>query len=113
MPEGLDLLKPWKSLFEIRYPASSRLFDRRGGLIEQFQTEPFTEWRIQSNRVDLFDRDHSISVFASFRNAGGVAEKAPTPSYFRDHIHRWLRLVIPELKIAKIERIGFRSIFFH
>lgn len=112
VPQSLDLLKPWKSFFEIRYPAASRLFDRRGALIEQFQAEPFTDWRIQRNRVDLYDREHSISVFAGFRNAGGVAEKAPTASYFRDHIHRWLRLVIPELKIGRIERIGFRSIFF-
>lgn len=103
--------KAWKYIFEIRYPASARLFDKRGYLMEQFQSEPFTEWRVQRNRVDLYNKENSISVFASFKNAGAVAEDAPTFTYFRDHLQRWLRLIIPELKVGRIERIGFRTIY--
>lgn len=100
-----------KYIFEIRYPASARLFDKRGYLMEQFQSEPFTEWRVQRNRVDLYNKENSISVFASFKNAGAVAEDAPTFTYFRDHLQRWLRLIVPELKIDRIERIGCRTIY--
>lgn len=103
--------KAWKFIFEVRYPASARLFDRRGLLMEEFQSEPFTEWRVQRNRVDLHNKENSISVFAAFRNAGGVAEDPPTFTYFRDHLHRWLRLVMRELRITRIERIGFRTLY--
>ncbi len=99
----------WKFIFEIRYPASARLFDRRGFLMEEFQSEPFTEWGLQRNRVDLRNKESSISVFASFKNAGGAAEDPPTFAYFKDHLQRWLRLVVSELRIRKIDRIGFRS----
>lgn len=103
--------KAWKHIFEIRYPASARLFDRRGRLMEEFQSNPFTEWRVQQNRVDLHDKERSISVFASFRNAGAVVEDPPTFTYFRDHIQRWLRLFISEINITRIDRIGFRTFY--
>ena len=103
--------KAWKFIFEIRYPASARLFDKRGFLMDQFQSEPFTEWRVQRNRVDLYNKENSISVFAAFRNTGGVAEDPPTYSYFGDHLQRWLRLIVQELGISRIQRIGFRTFY--
>lgn len=100
-----------KYRFEIRYPASAPLFDRRGFLMEEFQRDPFTEWEVQRNRVDLRNKENSISVFASFTNAGGGAEEPPNFTYFRDHLQRWLKLVVPELRIMKIRRIGFRTLY--
>lgn len=102
--------KTWKYIFEIRYPASAYLFDKRGIIVEQFKSEPFTLWRIERNRVDLHNKENSISVFASFTNAGATAEDPPSFSYYRDHIQRWLRLIVPEIRLNKITRIGFRVI---
>jgi len=102
--------KAWKYIFEIRYPATAYLFDRRGFLIEQFKGEPFTKWRIERNRIDLYDKGKTISVFAGFKNAGATVENPPNYTYFRDHIQRWLRLITPEIKYNRIDRIGFRAI---
>lgn len=102
--------KTWKYIFEIRYPASAYLFDKRGVIIEQFKSEPFRHWRIERNRVDLHNKENSISVFAGFNNAGATVEDPPSFSYYRDHVQRWLRLIVPEIRLNKITRIGFRVI---
>jgi hypothetical protein len=103
--------KAWKHVFEIRYPASPLLFDKRGKLLEQFKGEPFTGWSIDKNRIDLYNQEQSISVFAGFNNAGGSAEDPPTFTYYKDHIQRWLKLIIPEISIQKINRIGLRTFY--
>jgi len=103
--------KAWKYVFEIRYPASPLFFDNRGKLLEQFKGEPFTEWRIDRNRIDLYNREQSISVFASFNNAGGSTEDPPTFTYYKDHIQRWLKLIIPDISIKQINRIGVRTFY--
>lgn len=101
-----------KTVFEIRYPAAALLFDRRGHIATEFQRDLFTEWRITHNRVELHDQDRTLLAFAAFKNCGMAMEQYPGLQFFLTHTRRFLRLVLEQLEVERLTRIGLRHFCF-
>lgn len=102
-------LKQWKLISEIRFPGSVAFFDKRAHLVQSFRTSQFHKWGLQSNRVELHGEDRQFLAFTSHKNGGIVVEDPPTITFFHDHLRRWLKILLEELNISRLNRIGVRS----
>lgn len=101
-------LREWKTVCEVRYPASPSLFDIRGKIVSRFADETMTKWSMARNRVDIHNEDRTIRLFASFHNSGVVIENPPNIGFFQQQTRRFLRGIFEELQISVIRRIGVR-----
>jgi hypothetical protein len=102
-------LEIWKAIWEIRYPASALLFDKRGEIATKWQWKSdLTEWRISNNQVTVHNKSNS-----SFLRAGHVAivVVVEQPTSYKDFCEQAANFSIDTLellKIHKIDRIGLR-----
>jgi len=103
-------LRRWTLMSEIRFPGSVAFFDKRARLVQSFQTSQFDKWALQPRRVDITDGNRQFLAFTSHQNAGIAMEDPPTEGFFRDHLKRWLKVLLEELHIERLNRIGVRSL---
>jgi len=103
-------LKRWKLICEIRFPGSVAFFDERAHLVQAYQTPQFDKWGMEANRIDIHNEDRQYLAFTIHRNAGIAMEDPPTEGFFRDHTKRWFKLLLEELHIERLNRIGVRSL---
>jgi len=102
-------LKIWKSIFEIRYPAASLLFDNRGKIAAKWQwTSDLTEWRISNNQVSIYNKSNTCSLIAGYKNCSVVMEMPENIDTFCTQALDFSNFVLDTIGIKKIDRIGLR-----
>lgn len=119
MPEvgSLDLVN--EHLVEVRYKPNSRVLDHRGNLAASISEKmALTQWIIDQNRVDVFNKEKSIRYFVSFKNAGAVLHNTNVPDYFPNQANKYLRHLfsltpipdpLPVIRLGVRSRFGFKS----
>lgn len=101
-----------RQLFEMRFKPNSKILDFRGAWTDYLSREMnLPDWKIDANRLDLFDSNHL--AFLSFKNCGFATHAPETKTYFEDQTGRFLRAVfaIEDFKPLPVGRLGVRSIF--
>ena len=101
-----------KYTFEIRYKSNPKVLDLRGSWAEKaLEHMELPHWRIEENRIDIFDKDSKNRAFIGFKNAGFVSSDVPTSNYFPDKSIKFFRFVL-ELDgfnaPITVNRIGLR-----
>ena len=75
-------------LLEIRYSPNAKILDYRGTWAETVSKHmELSEWQIQENRFDVYDKQDTKRFFVSYRNAGGLIRNSTTRNYFSDQIN--------------------------
>jgi hypothetical protein len=104
-------IKIWKAIWEIRYPASATLFDKRGEIATKWQWQSdLTEWRIGNNQVTIHNKSNSTFLRASYFSIVVVMED---PKNFRDFCKQasdFSTDTLESLNIRKLDRVGLRLI---
>ncbi len=102
-------------VLEIRYKPDSKVLDYRGQLASALSNDfKLSEWRITQNRVDVYDKEQSTRVFASFRNAGAVVRNPPDSETFPNLTGKFIQFLAeqkPYRKKFPLLRLGVRSRF--
>lgn len=106
---------PSEHLFEIRYKPNARILDKRGYWAEELcEHMRLPHWKINPNRLDVFDETTRQRGFVSFTNAGYQCENGPTHTFFADKAVKYFKFVL-ELEAFPnplfIDRIGVRQKF--
>jgi hypothetical protein len=103
--------KIWKMVWDVRYPATSMLFDNRGKIASKWQwTSDLSEWRISNNQVTIHNKANTTSLTAGYRNSSVVMELPKNTSEFNSIAADFSAYVFDTLQPKKIERMGFRII---
>ncbi len=104
-------LEIWKAIWEVRYPASAALFDKRGQIAAKWQWKSdLTEWRIGHNQVTIHNKSNSTYLRAGHFSIVVVMEQ---PESFRDFCDQAANFSIDTLEllnIQKLDRVGLRLI---
>lgn len=102
-------------VLELRYKPDSRVLDQRGSLAASFSEYlKLSEWRITQNRVDVYDKEQTTRVFASFRNAGVVVRNPTDSENFPRLASKFVNFLSrqrPFNKTFPLVRLGVRSRF--
>jgi hypothetical protein len=116
---SIDLIN--EHVAEIRYKPNSRVLDNRGKLAASISEHmSLSEWRIDKNRVDVFNKEESIRFFVSFNNAGSVLHNTTMPDYFPNQANKYFRHLftlepipnpIPVIRLGVRSRFGIHSPF--
>lgn len=100
---------------EIRYKPNAKILDFRGSWAEAISAHmKLPEWGILENRVDIYDGTTKERAFVGFRNAGYVAQDAPTKNYFPDKTSKYVKYLFNLEGFGKalhVERLGVRCKF--
>ena len=104
-----------ESIFEVRFKPNARILDHRGDWGQRISDHMgLPEWKIDGNRLDVFERDLSNQAFLGFRNAGFTSKNSPSKNHFYDRAIK-LFTFITQLdgfeKQPLIERLGIRQRF--
>ena len=102
---------------QIHYKPNTKMLDNRGAWTEKISKHmEFVKWRIDENRIDVFDEDGKDSAFVQFDNAGFVSHDVPTANYFPDKAVKLFKFVLEELDDFGapifVSRIGVREKFY-
>lgn len=104
----MPLLIPVKFMVEFRYPARALFHDAKGFICDNFQSPPFTEWRINPNQIELHSKNRLYSTTLTSKNAAMFAEVKTNRDEFLGHLRRYARLVCRKLNITSLSRVGAR-----
>lgn len=84
-----------KYFFEIRYKSNPKVLDLRGSWAEKVsEYMELPHWRIEENRIDIYDKDSKNRVFIGFKNSGFVSSDVPTSNYFPDKSIKFFKFVL-------------------
>jgi hypothetical protein len=118
MPIALELAPNlWASeyVLEIRYEPNPRLLDHRGKYAQLLsQHAGLSEWRIDTNRLDVFSKDEKTRFFVAFRNAGAILMDCSSSEYFHAQSDKFLQWLFRQTEVGSrlnIERLGVRQRF--
>jgi hypothetical protein len=104
-----------EQLVEIRYKPNPTILDYRGSWVEAISNHmQLTEWKIDINRIDSFDKQNTQHVFVSFKNAGSTFQDTKTKNYLSDKTNKFLKFLFEQPAFGKelhIFRIGVRGRF--
>ncbi len=104
-------LELWKAIWEVRYPATASLFDKRGAIATRWQGHlDLTEWQIAPNRVKIFNKSNTTVLRVGHLALGVVAEKPARYNEFCELASGFSTYILEMLNIGKIDRIGLRLI---
>ena len=102
-------------VFEIRFKPNPNVLDNRGvwsyDIIDLLN---LTEWRIIENRIDIYDREETINVFVSFKNAGLVMRNISNQNEFKNNSNKLIKYLLTQKPFGysiDVSRIGVRSRF--
>ncbi len=104
----MEQITPNQQLFEIRYRAEPRVLDHRGVWADQLlDLLAVSEWRIDSNRLDVFSKDKRKTVFISYKNAGVVLQNG-TEKEFNEITNKFVGFLFRQSPFRNIalERLG-------
>jgi len=103
--------KIWKMVWEIKYPASSLLFDSRGKIAFKWQwTSDLSEWRISNNQVTIHNKSNTISLTADYKNSTVVMELPKSAVEFNSLAADFSAYILDTIQPKKIDRMGLRII---
>ena len=99
--------------FEIRYNPNAEVLDHRGAWTKALSEHMgLSEWRVDDNRLDVFDKGESNRCFVSFRNSGCVTRDTPTDLQFQVHTLKFFKFVLDFSSFPDplfVQRIGVRA----
>lgn len=101
-------------ILEIRFTPNPKLLDYRGSFSEQIGIlMGLPHWKIDTNRVDIFDDNETRKFFLSFRNFGSIIRNSDTKNYFSDQSVKFAKFLLDKKEFGTpiIDRIGVRSRF--
>ena len=102
-------------ILEIRYKPNPKILDHRGEWAELLSTHlGLPEWRIDENRIDVYDKETKERVFVGFRNGGFATYLTPTANYFPDKACKFLKYLMDLKDFGDplfVDRLGVRSKF--
>lgn len=102
-------------LIEIRFSPNAKILDYRGQWAEAIsQHMELSEWQIQENRLDIFDKEQARRFFVSYRNAGALIRNSSTRNYFSDQVNKFLKYLFEQKSFGdklNVERFGVRGRF--
>jgi hypothetical protein len=101
-----------EEVFEIRFKPNPKILDFRGMWTELFsQSLDYEHWKIEENKLDIFNKDQTERAFLSYKNCGFTCLESPTENYFLDKGFKFFKLLY-EIKEFEspltVERIGIR-----
>jgi|CXWL01.1.fsa_nt_gi hypothetical protein len=100
---------------EIRYKANARVLDHRGRWAADLSEKlGFPNWKIDTNKLEIFDRDSTLRAFASHLNCGITTQEKMSADDFRKTAADFLGMYLnfPTVKDHLIvTRIGVLSKF--
>lgn len=103
-----------EQILEIRFAPNPKILDYRGTFSEQIQAlMGLVHWKIDTNRIDVYDDNETRRFFLSFRNFGTVIRNTDTRNYFSDQSIKFARFLIDKKEFGSpiIDRVGVRSRF--
>jgi uncharacterized protein (TIGR04255 family) len=101
-------------IFEIRFKPNPILLDFRGAWVSAISSRyKLDEWRVDNNRIDIFDRETSKRFFLSFNNFGLVVKDLDYDG-IRPYIESYLALLNKHETInlpdpLSVKRVGIRG----
>lgn len=102
-------------LMEIRYKPNSKMLDYRGAWADAITgVMDYQHWRVDQNRIDVWDELKLHTAFVAFRNAGFAVKNAHTNHYFPDHAEKFMKVLFQLEGFDPkpfIDRVGVRSKF--
>lgn len=97
-----------KFLCEVRYVPNPLLLDKRGEIVGSFATDYLAHWKIDKNRVDVYNEELTEGIFAGFKNAGFTTTSSNRIHYLtgqlESYLTKYFTILVPE-------RIGSRSTY--
>ena len=104
-------LRIWKLVFEVRYPATALLFDKRGEIVNKWQwTNDLSEWRIANNQISIHNKSNSTFLNVSINRLVVSMELPINQDSFNKYSVEFSSWVLNKLEVKKIERVGLRAI---
>jgi len=102
-------------IVEIRYKPNPQFLDYRGSFSTGLANElNLPHWRIDSNRIDVFNDQNSVKGFVSFNNLGLVIQDSCNRDFFSNQANKLIKYVLsqkPFVDPLSVVRIGVRSRF--
>ena len=102
-------------ILEVRYRPNPKVLDFRGSwaeLISEHMKLP--EWRIQENRIDIYDKSETDRAFIAYRNAGFIRRNTPTSNYFPEQSSKLFHFLFSLEGFGNslfVQRFGLRQRF--
>lgn len=104
-------LKVWKAIFEVRFPATASLFDKRGAIATRWQwQEDFTEWQISNNQVTIHNKPNTKFLRVGLGNAVTICEEPEGLQAFKERAEDFTCGILDLMQPKQIERVGLRVI---
>lgn len=102
-------------ILEIRYKPNPQFLDYRGTFSEAVaQLLGLNHWRIDENRVDVFNDNKTTKGFVSYNNFGLVIQDSYDKNYFPNQANKLIKYVLSQKPFANpivVNRIGVRARF--
>ena len=104
-------LKIWKTIFEVRFPATASLLDKRGAIATKWQwQDDLSEWEISNNQVTIHNKANSKFLRVGLRNAVTIFELPDNIRVFQERTEDFILGILDLLEPRKIERVGLKII---
>lgn len=112
MTKKNNTFKLWKAVLEIRYPATAKLFDRRGEIASTWQfKDDLSEWIISHNQVVIHNKPRTTTLLASHDSLSVVQELPRNAQDFITTASDFATSVISTLTPKKANRLGLRMYY--
>ena len=99
-------------ILEVRFRPDPEIIDRLGEIVRILGSEmAVSEWKIDSARTDVYDKDEALRAFVSFRNFGLIIRRPTTDNYFADQACKLVRVLSEAewlLEPLRVDRLGVR-----
>lgn len=102
-------------ILEVRYKPNPEFLDYRGSYTKGISNLlSLNHWKIDNNRVDIYNDDNSLRAFISFRNFGLIIQNSYDKNYFPNQANKFVRYILSQKTFKNppfITRLGVRSRF--